>query len=613
MLSNLMDGKYTIANAVAGAVPWLQEKGAFNSRVADYSPIHGASEKVVREGNKVYEAGKDSVESLQNDNRSYEAGDINLAELSLRAAGDTGEMVGSAIGAGVNIVLPDWVTKTAGDLMQSGVEATLDTTLAKQGLEYLAANPRIARNIEAGMGIAELGLPKALLEPVKRALSAASNYIPNHYTPSVKNLKDMPKEFKGLTDKLLEYKVKGVKTEKEAFHLAQKLTGASKWAVNGVVGGINSIFNPKARALYDKHGINSSSQAIVKKERALEAAARKRGDTRVANRHKEKAVAQIMYNKYITAQTGFKGEVSKAMDDVLESVSWGGMQPLTKKNYIDSAKKQQNTIVTKDSNGQEIRTNLAASDADLSFVYEQAQKIWGMPVNKGNKLVVKKNTGIGGNHNSDAIKNKNKVHKYMRNLYESDGITDPMEIYNHLKALQADDKLRLAANPDAIPNFPSGVVLLNKSAEDVSLNGLWFSSSHVGDAIVEGGINVMTKILPNQRAMSFVSDVHDFLEKVPVLGKVLDKALPNGEMSITPPIFSDLRAPVVKKADTEGAVTSLNPNQSGKVTDEMLDAYTQQGVSRMQVAAQVPKMLGQSAIIGNGLFDYDPERERYQQ
>lgn len=600
MLSNLMDGKYTIANAVAGAVPWLQEKGAFNSRVADYSPIHGASEKVVREGNKVYEAGKDSVESLQNDNRSYEAGDINLAELSLRAAGDTGEMVGSAIGAGVNIVLPDWVTKTAGDLMQSGVEATLDTTLAKQGLEYLAANPRIARNIEAGMGIAELGLPKALLEPVKRALSAASNYIPNHYTPSVKNLKDMPKEFKGLTDKLLEYKVKGVKTEKEAFHLAQKLTGASKWAVNGVVGGINSIFNPKARALYDKHGINSSSQAIVKKERALEAAARKRGDTRVANRHKEKAVAQIMYNKYITAQTGFKGEVSKAMDDVLESVSWGGMQPLTKKNYIDSAKKQQNTIVTKDSNGQEIRTNLAASDADLSFVYEQAQKIWGMPVNKGNKLVVKKNTGIGGNHNSDAIKNKNKVHKYMRNLYESDGITDPMEIYNHLKSLSKED-------------FPSGVVLLNKSAEDVALNGLWLSSSHVGDAVVEGGINVMTKILPNQRAMSFVSDVHDFLEKVPVLGKVLDKALPNGEMSITPPIFSDLRAPVVKKADTEGAVTSLNPNQSGKVTDEMLDAYTQQGVSRMQVAAQVPKMLGQSAIIGNGLFDYDPERERYQQ
>ena len=596
MLSNLMDGKYTIANAVGETVPWLQEKGAFNPFGG--SPVNDFVDKVKRVGTDLGESYVETLGNSEQDNLDYKRGEANAADLVWRAAGDTGELVGDTISAGASVIIPDWVTKTAGDLMQSGVEATLDTTLAKQGLEYLADNPRIARNIEAGMGIAELGLPKALLEPVKRALSAASNYIPNHYTPSVKNLKDMPKEFKSLTDKLLEYKVKGVETEKEAFYLAQKLTGASKWAVNGVVGGINSIFNPKARALYDKHGINSSSQAIVKQERALEAAARKRGDTAVANRHKEKAIAQINYNKYITAQTGFKGEVSKAMDDVLESVSWGGMQPLTKKNYIDSAKKQQNTIVTKDSNGQEIRTNLAASDADLSFVYEQAQKLWSMPVNKGNKLVVKRNTGIGGNHGSDAIANKNKVHKYMRKLYASDGITDPMEIYNHLKSLSKED-------------FPKGVVLLNKSAEDVALNGLWLSTSHVGSAVVEGGVNVMTKILPNQRAMSFVSDVHDFLEKVPVLGKVLEKALPNGEMSITPPIFSDLRLPDVKKADTKGPVTSLNTNQSGKVTDEMLDAYTQQGVSRMQVAAQVPKMLGQSAIIGNGLFDYDLERERY--
>jgi len=598
MLSDLMDGKYTAANAIGEAVPWLQEKGAFNPFGG--SPVHDFADKVKRVGKDLGESYVDTLGNNTQDNLDYQKGDANAADLVWRAAGDTGELVGNTIAAGASIVIPDWVSQTAGDLMQSGVEATLDTELAKQGLEYLAANPRIARNIEAGMGIAELGLPKALLEPVKRALSAASNYIPNHYTPSIKNLKDMPPEFNYLTDKLLEFKVKGVSTKSEAFYLAQKLTGASKWAVNGVVGGINSILNPKARALYDKHGINSSSQAIVKQERALEAAARKRGDTSVANRHREKAVAQVMYNKYVTAQTGFKGEVSKAMDDVLESVSWGGMQPLTKQNYIDSAKKQQNTIITKDSDGQEIRTNLEASDADLSFVYEQAQKIWGMPVNKGNKLVVKKNTGIGGNHGSDAIKNKNKVHTYVKKLYASEGITDPIEIYNHLKSLSKED-------------FPSGVVMLNKSAEDVALNGLWLSSSHVGNAVVEGGINVMTKILPNQRAMSFVSDVHDFLEKVPVLGKVLDKALPNGEMSITPPIFSDLRAPVVKKADTMGDVTTLNPNQTGRVTDEMLDAYTQQGVNRMQVAAQVPKMAAQTAILSNGLFDYDPERERYWQ
>ena len=595
LISDITENNMSVLHGLTKAGMWLHDK---QNSVPIVGEMDVGFDKVGREANVVIDNVTDSYDKSVEDVQKYNEGDITAAEVAFRAAGGVGEAFGGTIAAGVNIVLPDWVTKTAGDLMQSGVEITMDTELAKKGLEYLSANPRIARNIEAGMGIAELGLPKAMLEPVKRALSAASNYIPNHYTPSIKNLKDMPTEFKSLTDKLLQFKVKGVSTEKEAFHLAQKLTGASKWAVNGVVGGLNSVFNPKARALYDKHGINSTSQKIVKDEMALAAAAQKRGDTSAANRHKEKAVAQINYNKYITAQTGFKGEVSKAMDSVLNAVSWGGMQPLTKQNYIDSAKMQKNTIVTKNSNGKEISTNMSATDEDLSFVYEQAQKLWSMPVNKGNKLVVKRNTGIGGNHGSDAIANKNKVHKYMRKLYASDGITDPMEIYNHLKSLSKED-------------FPKGVVLLNKSAEDVELNGLWLSTSHVGSAVVEGGVNVMTKILPNQRAMSFVSDVHDFLEKVPVLGKVLDKALPNGEMSITPPIFSDLRLPDVKKADSTGDKVVFNKGQQGVVTDEMIDAYTKLGASRMQIAAQVPKMAAQSAIISNGLYDYDPERERY--
>tara|TARA_R110002124_G_scaffold124013_1_gene282951 strand:+ start:2773 stop:4572 length:1800 start_codon:yes stop_codon:yes gene_type:complete len=595
LISDITENNMSVLHGLTKAGMWLHDK---QNSVPIVGEMDVGFDKVGREANVVIDNVTDSYDKSVEDVQKYNEGDITAAEVAFRAAGGVGEAFGGTIAAGVNIVLPDWVTKTAGDLMQSGVEITMDTELAKKGLEYLSANPRIARNIEAGMGIAELGLPKAMLEPVKRALSAASNYIPNHYTPSIKNLKDMPTEFKSLTDKLLQFKVKGVSTEKEAFHLAQKLTGASKWAVNGVVGGLNSVFNPKARALYDKHGINSTSQKIVKDEMALAAAAQKRGDTSAANRHKEKAVAQINYNKYITAQTGFKGEVSKAMDSVLNAVSWGGMQPLTKQNYIDSAKMQKNTIVTKNSNGKEISTNMSATDEDLSFVYEQAQKLWSMPVNKGNKLVVKRNTGIGGNHGSDAIANKNKVHKYMRKLYASDGITDPMEIYNHLKSLSKED-------------FPKGVVLLNKSAEDVALNGLWLSTSHVGSAVVEGGVNVMTKILPNQRAMSFVSDVHDFLEKVPVLGKVLDKALPNGEMSITPPIFSDLRLPDVKKADSTGDKVVFNKGQQGVVTDEMIDAYTKLGASRMQIAAQVPKMAAQSAIISNGLYDYDPERERY--
>lgn len=600
----LFTGTDAYGSALKGAM-WLRDKQLME-------PNTISSDKVGREVNAFLDSTEGQLDKSREDVKQYQEGNITGAEVALRAAGGVGNTFGNAIAGGVSLVTPDWVTKTAGDLMQSGVEATLETKMAQQGLAYLAENPRVARNIEAGVGIAELGLPKALVGAVQRALSAAANYIPNHYTPSIKNLKDMPKEFKSLTNVI--HKVGG-KTEKESFHAAQKLTGASKWVINGVVGGVNSILNPKARALYDKHGINSSSQKIVKSEMALYAEATKKGEHKLAARHKEKAVAQVNYNKYITAQTGYKGDVAKVMDDVLEAVSYDGMQKLTKQNYINSAKKQKSTLTTRGLRGKITKSNLEATDADLGYVFEQAQKLWKMPAKEGNKMVVKRNTGVGGNHGSDAITNKNKVHNYARKLFKEEGISDPMEIYNHLKAVQADDKLRSATNPDAIPKFPKGVIMLNKSAEDVAVNGLWLSSSHVGSAVVEGGVNVMTKIMPDQRAMSFVTDVHDFLEKTPVLGKVLAKALPNNEMSLTPPIYSDMRLPSVKAATAEKAGTkaTMDSNQTGKVSDETIAQYINAKPSIGGIAAQGVKMPLSAAVIGNGLFDYNSERERYWQ
>ena len=600
----LFTGTDAYGSALKGAM-WLRDKQLME-------PNTISSDKVGREVNAFLDSTEGQLDKSREDVKQYQEGNITGAEVALRAAGGVGNTFGNAIAGGVSLVTPDWVTKTAGDLMQSGVEATLETKMAQQGLAYLAENPRVARNIEAGVGIAELGLPKALVGAVQRALSAAANYIPNHYTPSIKNLKDMPKEFKSLTNVI--HKVGG-KTEKESFHAAQKLTGASKWVINGVVGGVNSILNPKARALYDKHGINSSSQKIVKSEMALYAEATKKGEHKLAARHKEKAVAQVNYNKYITAQTGYKGDVAKVMDDVLEAVSYDGMQKLTKQNYINSAKKQKSTLTTRGLRGKITKSNLEATDADLGYVFEQAQKLWKMPAKEGNKMVVKRNTGVGGNHGSDAITNKNKVHNYARKLFKEEGISDPMEIYNHLKAVQADDKLRSATNPDAIPKFPKGVIMLNKGAEDVAVNGLWLSSSHVGSAVVEGGVNVMTKIMPDQRAMSFVTDVHDFLEKTPVLGKVLAKALPNNEMSLTPPIYSDMRLPSVKAATAEKAGTkaTMDSNQTGKVSDETIAQYINAKPSIGGIAAQGVKMPLSAAVIGNGLFDYNSERERYWQ
>jgi hypothetical protein len=48
------------------------------------------------------------------------------------------------------------------------------------------------------------------------------------------------------------------------------------------------------------------------------------------------------------------------------------------------------------------------------------------------------------------------------------------------------------------------------------------------------------KVLPNGRAIGFMSDKHDFLEKLPVVGKILEKVLPRELMAISGPMHLDL-------------------------------------------------------------------------
>mgnify|MGYP000103030017 CR=1 FL=1 len=530
-------------------------------------------------------------EESQEDSKRLNQGEITTAEYIGREIGRGGEGLGSIAAGAFQMVTPDAATDLLDEGMEYGMQKALETELGQDGLAYLKANPRIAKNLAAGVGALELGLPSALLAPVQRAIASAKNYIPNHYAPEIKNLKDMPDNFNSLTKKLLNYGVKGVKTEKEAFALAQKLTGLSDWASSGIKGGLVAAFSPSSRALYDKHGINSVSQKTVKDEMALAYLERSKGNTGKANRHKEKAVAQINYNKYITAQTGRKGKVADVLNNVIESVSYGGMQQLTKQNYINSAKQQKSTITSTGSRGPKSKKALEVSDEELGFVFESATKLWGIDPNSGDKLVVKRNTGVGGNHGSDAIAMKNKAHKRVKDLYTELGTDDPVALFLHMKA-----------------NPIKGVGMITKTLEEVQERGLWLTSSQVGSAVVEGGINVMTKIMPNRKAMSFMSDQHDFLEKVPVLGKVLGRALPNRELTISPPIYSDLRAVADKTGDKKGKIT-LDKGQTGRVSDETIREYTDARPSRLDTALQVPKMAGESMLLGNALWDSGEEEE----
>jgi hypothetical protein len=85
-----------------------------------------------------------------------------------------------------------------------------------------------------------------------------------------------------------------------------------------------------------------------------------------------------------------------------------------------------------------------------------------------------------------------------------------------------------------------GTFKVSQTLDEVKKEGLWVQAGMKGTAVVEGGVNGLMKILPNGRAIGFMSDKHDFLEKLPVVGKALEKALPNEMMAISGPMHLDL-------------------------------------------------------------------------
>ena len=81
----------------------------------------------------------------------------------------------------------------------------------------------------------------------------------------------------------------------------------------------------------------------------------------------------------------------------------------------------------------------------------------------------------------------------------------------------------------------------SNTLEKAKNNGLWVTGSFTGNAVTEGGVNYIAKVSPDGRIMAVISDEHNFLEKTPVLGPVLESALPNRALSVTPPMHYDLR------------------------------------------------------------------------
>ena len=97
--------------------------------------------------------------------------------------------------------------------------------------------------------------------------------------------------------------------------------------------------------------------------------------------------------------------------------------------------------------------------------------------------------------------------------------------------LSGDEKLVKTFGKDAPKNFDI-VGQDNK--------GVWIRFSHPARAKVEGGMNILMRVEPDGTLTSIASDLHDFGDKLPGINKLLDDALPNQVLAVTPPMQSNV-------------------------------------------------------------------------
>jgi hypothetical protein len=370
-------------------------------------------------------------------------------------------------------------------------------------------------------------------------MGAAKNFIPNNYGPSGVARPNV-------VDELLAGRVPGVQDAQQLANAREKVGSFVDWGADSVRRGIEQTISPSARALYREQGINQTMQEVAK-------------DARVSgkNRDRAKAVAQGQASGVlIPDQAGRRGPVSLDVQDIDRRSFLTEPVPATQGSYTSLVK--DNDLKGKYDTGR----NVVVSDKDLKIVDEHVGKVWrdrdGVPLNESEGAHIRiKNAGAGdqitGAHHADFV-SKSGVHRTFSKLFK-DGKNHSLEEMHEIVENLEGSNLRLHPK--------------SKTMEDVNENGLWVTGSFSGTAITEGGVNFIAKISPNGRVMAVVSDEHNFLEKIPAVGKALELALPNRSISVTPPMHFDLKKNKAK-------VKSEQPKDKKNVRESLFNIETAQ-------------------------------------
>ena len=390
-----------------------------------------------------------------------------------------------------------------------------------------------------GAGLFKRGLKAANMvgDIAGNTLSAARNYIPNHYAPSKAARPTRVDELIMQNQQALSRipkvgpRISRLENTQASANMREKVGSFVDWMGDTIVRGAEQTISPTARANFRENQVTQTMQDVARE-------ARQSG----LPRDQAKAVAQAQYTTNVRQQAGGSGGVAEAVDDINRRSFLTEPVPVTSGAYKELIKG--NKLQGRYESGRAF----SVSDKDLDIIGDHVTKVWtdsrGRPLTEtpGSKIRIK-NAGAGdqvtGQHHFD-FQSKSGVNASFKLLFKDGKLTTEELFEQAKKRSDANKKYNDNRNKD---KDKAKWVLSERSntLEKAKNNGLWVTGSFTVNAVTEGGVNYIAKVSPDGRIMAVISDEHNFLEKTPVLGPVLESALPNRALSVTPPMHYDLR------------------------------------------------------------------------
>jgi hypothetical protein len=457
-------------------------------------------------------------------------------------------------------------------LTDEGLEPVLDVVadpLNAVGAGLFTSGVRGARKIAGASSLAG------------NTFSAARNFIPNFYGPSKTAQPTLVDELIMQNQNTLGHlpkigpKIRNLETAQDSANMREKAGSFINWAVDSAGRALSQTVSPTARANYRQNQVTQTMQDTARE--ALQSG---------GSRDTAKAVAQSQATENIANQAGRTGAKSEAVEDLNRRSFLTEPVKATEGSYVKLIRDNKITG-TYAKSGQPV----GVSNKDLQIVEDHVMRVWkdrqGRSVSETPTADIRiKNPGSGdqvtGSHVLD-FRQKSGVHRAMNALYKDNPNPTLEETWKHLK----DSGIKL--HPQS------------KTLEDARENGIWVTGSFSGNAITEGGVNYIAKVNPNGRVMAVISDEHNFLEKTPVLGPVVDAALPNRSISVTPPIFFDIKK-------NKGKIDAPQPQDKKNVKDSLFDIATARPSA--ELLREELKVNAGAATTGTGLFTGGQDDER---